>query len=57
MIGTTRETVSRVLSEFQKRGLIMMSGKGLAGKLWICRRREHPEKTLRLTSPIVWLTS
>ena len=29
MIGTTRETVSRVLGEFQKRGLIMMSGKGL----------------------------
>lgn len=29
MIGTTRETVSRVLSEFQKRGLIMTPGKGL----------------------------
>ena len=27
MVGTTRETVSRVLSEFQKRGLIATQGK------------------------------
>jgi CRP/FNR family cyclic AMP-dependent transcriptional regulator len=27
MIGTSRETVSRVLSEFQRRGLLSMQGK------------------------------
>tara|TARA_Y100001934_G_C12266667_1_gene732761 strand:- start:360 stop:1064 length:705 start_codon:yes stop_codon:yes gene_type:complete len=29
MIGTTRETVSRVLSEFQKRGLLVTQGKSI----------------------------
>ena len=29
MIGTSRETVSRVLSEFQRRGLLSMQGKSL----------------------------
>jgi CRP/FNR family cyclic AMP-dependent transcriptional regulator len=29
MIGTTRETVSRVLSEFQRRGFVSMQGKSL----------------------------
>ena len=29
MIGTTRETVSRVLSELQRRGYVSMQGKSI----------------------------